>query len=383
MEARSLVNSRAFSHHLTPRRRPAPLLALLLLITRTFPIAAFDEAIAGTATVVAVSADDAGSDTVRRVILSSIVLYLEQEGIIPIESSERELTDDLDRRVLRQSSSVGAEFALQAIATLGRGEVTVDISLFLVETGELLSRAQSTEEVGLTLDRAIAGLTGNVLQQARPFLEAAAAERRTEEAPPPERDGVFGDGTDLVRAPSGSAGQTVVTPGSGRTTTIQVPDRILAATVLFAPMIPVGTTASYFGIGYAGTLAVTAVPFERDTIGFGMTARAVLSQATGAATTAQALLVPIGLSARFSSDPTPIATHLRVTFGGAVFQLRAGSQGDFTKIAPYAGAELGMRMEFGNVGLVGAVSFEAYLDSIQPFTLLLGFAPGVGISLAL
>jgi hypothetical protein len=358
------------------------LIAIVLFLSISFPLLALDEEIAGSAAIVAVESTTDGSDTVRRVILSSIAFYLDQEGLVPIQSAERELGDELSRSVRREAQREDAEFVLQALSTLDGADVTVDLSLYLVESGERLSRATTTEEVGLTLDRAIAGLTGNVLQQARSFLVAAAEERREQGAPPAQREGVLRDGSDLARSGDGSSAGGSATSARGPAA-MQMPDRFLAATVLFAPMVPVEDAATYFNVSYGATLAVTSLPFASDAIGLGLLARAVLSEATGAAASARALMVPFGVSARFSSQPTPFATFFRLTGGASLFYLENETLGTFAKIIPYGAAELGMRLELGALALVASASFEAFFEDPASGSLLLGFSPGIGVSLAL
>jgi hypothetical protein len=189
-----------------------------LVALAALPLFGIDADIAGGVVLVAVGSEDGGTDTVRRVVVSSAELYLEQEGLIAIESESRPAAGDLPARVFRDADDVDADFVLRGLVGLRGNEVTVTLSLFLVETRERLSEASTTEQVGLTLDRAIAGLTGNVLERARPYLIAAATERRntdpgqvTEDATAPSRrDRASGPSAGRARGDAGESASAAV-----------------------------------------------------------------------------------------------------------------------------------------------------------------------------
>lgn len=336
--------------------RIGQLLSLLCLLVATVgPAFSADSEIAGAVVLVSVGSEGAGADTVRRVVLSSVELYVDQEGLLGVETDLRPSGEELERALVNEARDADADFILLGLVSLDGSDVTVSLSLFLVETSEELSRALTTVEVGLTLDRAIAGLTGNVLEQARPYLIAAARERRDAAGPRTEPDVASEPDTRTPR------------------------DHFVDIATSFAPLVPVADAARYLGPGMGATAVIHVLPFPGNTVGVGVRARAVLTTATGIATSADLLIAPIGLSVGYTAPSSPFVPFARLAGGVAYIRATHEVLGEFESVVPYANAEIGTRfVVVGPIALEAFVGFEACLEESL---LILGFAPSIGVAL--
>lgn len=348
-----------------------------------------DERIAGAVVAITVGPRSEGSDTVRRVIASSIEVHLRQVGLMPIDGESWEQAEAQQEVVERWEGS-DVDFLLLARLTAAEPAIDVELSLYLNETRQLLARVRSTEPVGLTLDRAIAGLVANLIEQSRPYIQAAADERRAriaelhaeephpaEDAHPAEEAPPAADEhpVDVVEAVSpaepAAKGPAAFVPDS----------HFMEISSRYAPFVPVGAAARYIGLGPGVGLTLNFFPFRTDWFGVGLAGRGVLAQAAGAAATADLMLGSAGVSLLFSATEGRVLPYLGVVGGASYFRATNESLGTFETVVPYAEAGLGIQVRlFGPFRLDVVVGIEGYLaDSL----LLLGFAPGIGLSLRL
>ena len=324
-----------------------------------------DGSIAGAAALVAIGADGEGGDTIRRVALSSIQIYLEQEGVAVYPSDERPTDENLTRAITRDGDRSEAQFVVHGLLTVDGGEVDVQLRLFLLDGEQLLATDSSVEPIGLTLDRAIGALTGSLVERARPYFEAAAAQRVETGTVVSTQD----TGLELTFVPPGTE-QVAVTPAK---------DRLFAFEASYAPFFPVDAAAGYVSSSYsAASVTILSMPFSVDYLGLGLTVRGILADATGASTSASLQMLPFGITARFSGEPAPYAPFVLATAGGAVLAAENPTLGSFVSFAPAFSGAIGMRFELERFG--GAqvyIGFDAILEgSIS----ILGFSPGLGLA---
>ncbi|MFW6293878.1 MAG: hypothetical protein ACOC7V_16370 [Spirochaetota bacterium] len=341
----------------------------LLLLALSGHLASDETEYAGSVVLVAVGSQSEGTETVRRVAYSSVEIYLEQQGIVAVGSELRPVNDELSAELAEQALAAGADFVLVGTLVLTGNEIDVDLSLYLVDAGQLLTRESGTMPVGLTLDRAISALAASLLDQAAPYLRAASAVR-AEDADPTsnsasERAAVESSPVDLPPVESPLRPMPV--------------ERLLAIEVGFVPFLPVDPTAAYIAASVEGaSLTALAFPFAGDYLGIGILARGARLVANGAATSAELVLVPVALATRVSGRTSPMAPYLQVGIGGGFVRAENSILGSFTSIVPYGAIELGMRVEiFGRLGAKAYVGFDALLESSL---FILGFAPGLGLS---
>jgi hypothetical protein len=346
------------------------------------PVGAQHGHMTGAVVRITVDAPTAGTETVRRVVRSSIEIYAEQQGLV-VAGDDR----------------ANADFLIYGSVVVRGEQVDVELRLSLIETGQVLARAATTQTVGLTLDRFIAGLTGDVLEQARSYVTAAAAERRDAAAEGRDAAAERRDTATDRAAPSSAAPSTAAPSTAGRSPpdsaqqppppTAEPPpdtaarasrssvDSLLAISTAFAPFIPIERGARYLGLSYGGTLAVTLLPPADDWFGVGLTVRAFVGAASGNAATADLILAPVAVSVLLAGGTEPITSYLKISGGAAFLQATNSSLGAIRNVIPYAGAELGVAVRlFGALGLETGIAFEAFLEES---IILVGFSPGVGL----
>ncbi|MFW5687951.1 MAG: hypothetical protein ACOC1U_00145 [Spirochaetota bacterium] len=361
--------------------------SLILMLVALTVVCAQDDGVgtpvAGSTVLLIVSAQSDDSATVRRVVASSVELYLQQEGILVLQADALFAGSELTPELARAAGDRGADFVLLGTVARDGNAVDVDLVLYLTEARELLARAGATEPVGLTLDRAIAGLTSSLVEQARDYFVAAAAERDSGGA------GSAGVGEGSRRSTATGTGEATGAsaagaPGAGGATSVAPArrDRLFVMSGGYAPFVPVDPTSDYLELSLQGaTVALYTLPFPVDVVGFGLLARGIVARAQGAATTADLQLVPLALVVRVADADARVAPYL-VLGGGAGF-LRAvnATLGEFWSIVPYATAEIGMEAAIaGPLGIQLSVGFDALLESSL---WIFGFSPGIGLTVGL
>ncbi len=355
---------------------------VLVLLAGTVALRA-DERIAGAVVVIGVGPGSEGSDTVRRVVASSVEVYLRQVLLVPIDGGSWD-GDDAARAVAERWADSDVDFLLLARLEAGESTIDVELSLYLHDTGQLLTRTRGTEAIGLTLDRAIAGLVASLVEQSRPYLRAAADERRvrlSEVAAADDPPEVPPGAPPEVPPMSGAGAIGEVRPGepAGRGPAASAPDRhFMGVSSRYAPLVPVGTAAAYLGLGRGVGLRLDFFPLGTDWFAVGFAGRGVLAQATGAAARADLVLASAGIGVTFCATEGRVVPYLGVTAGASFFRATNETLGTFETVVPYGEAGLGVQVRlFGPFRLDVGVGFEAYLtESI----LLLGFAPGIGLA---
>src|SRR6056297_2718575 len=102
-----------------------PFMALTLFVMLAAPLFGVAADIAGAVVLIAVGTEDGGTDTVRRVVVSSAELYLDQQGVIARESDARPPGGELPALVFEEADEADADFLLHGIVSLQGNEVTV------------------------------------------------------------------------------------------------------------------------------------------------------------------------------------------------------------------------------------------------------------------
>ena len=311
---------------------------------------------------------DEGLASARRVVASSVELALEREGLIvryadaETRSSSDTPESGLPPRLLDAARDTGAHVVLQS--TLAGSGDQIDVLLELYDTSpvDLLSRRQSTLQVDLSLDRAVARLTQSLIEPARPALARAASRAATDATPEEQTD-------------PGPA----TTPGDEAGSTSAAPDVLFTAGTGYAPFLPIQPTSDYLGASYqAAKLSLFALPLPGDLLALGLSVRGVLATAAGASATVDVQMLPVGLSARFRGGSQHLAPYLQLTGGVAVLRFLNNVLGSYASVVPYAAGELGMRFRLWTLlGIELSVGFEAVLEESL---WIMGFSPGLGIS---
>lgn len=347
--------------------------------------------IAGAAITLVVGAPEGGNETVRRIVASSIELALIRRGVLVVAGTPEEASDLRSERGLADARAAGSDFLLQASVTPVGDQIEIVLSLYETVEGDLLARLQAVEPVALTLDRALSTLTDRLLAQSAGSVEAAAAERRAgiaereaerveqERAAEAEQAAADERAASRGRAPTdGSAGAgNAGVPGGAPEPVVAPPNRVLAVSAGFAPLVPIDRSAAYLALGYGGTLVLSVMPFADDFFGFGLMVRTAAATVTGAAASVDLLLLPIGLVVSLAQPARPLGAYLRVAAGASFLRATSAVLGSFPDVIPYASADAGVRLGFGiPVSLELGVGVEAYFEGS---IVILGVTPGIAL----
>lgn len=345
--------------------RNAGVICAVLVFSLTGVVRAQEASLEGARFAVAVGAETPDAETARRIVASSVELYLRTRRVVVVPFDERPVSVELSGELGRAARRVGADYVILGMAGLDAQEVEVDLRLYAVDGRELLGQARRSQRAGLQVDRAIADLTESVLEQARPRLveelsttgedreeaeERTAADARDRPVPEP-----------LAEPPR---------------------DRFVWLDARFAPFIPVEPAADYIGITYrSGSATILAFPFSGDLLGLGLSARLLRADAAGVVTSAALRLVPFGLSVQAGPGVADFAPYVRLTGGASRLEATNDVLGGFTSFVPYVAAELGVQAElFGPVAVHVFVGFDALFERSL---LILGFSPGIGLAVGI
>jgi len=347
------------------RTRVLSLCALFVLLS-AMEVRAADQEIAGVRVTVASVITGEGGATLRRVVISAVVLKLDQLGLEVAESAlDQPGSPEMPESVMTRAKSREDDFVLFARLAPTENDVSIDLRLYLVPSGQEVARARSVEALELTLDRAVGDLTVQLLDEARSFLVAAASQRSGAES------------TRAGEAASAETGQAVTLPEGPPAAPSR--DRILAFAGGFAPLVPVEASADYMGLSMGATASLMLLPFSSDTFGFGVMGRFVTGRARGAAADLDLVLIPIAGVVQVAATGSPVRPFARVAGGIALLRASNDSLGDRLGIIPYAAADLGVTATLlGVFGLEAAVGFEAYFEGS---ILIMGFAPALSVVL--
>lgn len=361
-------------------RRDARAICVILAFLLAGMVSAQDAVFQGVRVALAVGAASEDAETARRVVESSTELYLEREGFVVLPLDLRPdasaTGDEPPRALVNAARDRQADFLMVGTTALAGEQAEVALRLYELAGRRLIGEASSSERAGLQLDRAIAGLTAEVLAQARPALEATDAQPRGDAAAPPD---ATGDPDDAGRPGDEPAGR----PRAPRVVSAPPPlDRLIAIDARFVPFVPIDPAADYLSFSHRGASAtILVLPFPGDVLGAGVSVRGLLAEAIGVATSAALRVLPFGVTIQLAAPDGGVKPYGRVTGGAALLEATNAILGVFTSIVPYVAAEIGIQAGlFGPFGVQAFVGFDAIFEGSLP---VLGFSPGIGLTVGI
>ena len=272
------------------------------------------------------------------------------------------------RRALSEASSKNAEYLLVGTYSTTAMEILLQVDLYNVASGQKIRSAAASGRIDLSMDTLVAQalektLTGIKFQEASAVVVVPPSET-TPQPIAPATTGPHDPGT----APA-------VASDSGRTR----PWKLFGISSGVAPLIATGPASDYTKLGLLATFAVDL----RFRAGAGALEAGILSgacwmSATGAVSSADILIVPIGVDLQYllNSGAFPgIILHL--SGGPALMSVKASYLGDQTKIVPYVLGGLTLDLPFDpSFGLTVQANYVAFLESSLA---IMAFAPGVSL----
>ena len=178
--------------------------------------------------------------------------------------------------------------------------------------------------------------------------------------------------------PGAGTDRTVRTSAIPPTSWSQRKPSIMGVYAGFAPLVTTGPVAQYAQYGWTALVSAdVAFSLWSGSFGAGILSGACWFDATGLATTARVLLVPVGLDLRFTlerPDSPWLALHL--SGGPAALQATTAWSADLSKAVGYALAGLVMDLPFtASIGMTLETSYVVFFESAS--LPIMGFIPEV------
>lgn len=307
-----------------------------------------------------------------RFLIASLEFELERVGMKVISGTALELFGESDpnsEQVVGLVKRLSADFVVTERYTFRGDQFQIDLSLYDVELGELVTSVSKKGPVGLKSDVPVAEAVEEMLAGAGERLEralAAAADASSSES--------------KIIEP-----ETEVEPLS----TVEPPVLVQTAKQArrfefgagFAPFLTVGKASEYFALGYFSSIYGS---FRFNTraglLGIGLYSGINLFQATGQLTSSQVQLLPIGLDLRFVvGEDRLLGVLIHINGGAALLLMSAEQSGIQMKAIPYVQGGLGLILSLASfMGLVVDVSYGVYFEEGFP---IMGFTPSLYLSI--
>ncbi|MFW6212681.1 MAG: hypothetical protein ACOC8L_07250 [Spirochaetota bacterium] len=311
----------------------------LPILLFTYSIAALAQQLDLTGLRIAVAGGAASTEleAEKQAVRSSVIVWLDRRGATPIEIEDNvALFDDPAAESLARARDGDSDLLILADVKANEGRLTTLLELYEVESGTLVAVAESEEVVGVMFDRAVARLTETLIRSAEATVASLLRSQGTTSLPADTTDAEANEANEQLppeTAPAPS-GPVQVADSDARSP-------LLAFRVGFSPQAPVYDSADYLGFSWGASLHGAYFPERNGLWAVGLAGRVILSQASGAAASANVLTAPFGITAELSPRIEPFAPVVRLTAGAAYMRVTNEQLGSFTSIVPYGALDLG------------------------------------------
>jgi hypothetical protein len=272
-------------------------------------------------------------------------------------------------RGLSEAAAQNAEYLIVGTYSTTDTECNLRVDLYNVSSGQKIRSAQSSGRIDLSMDLIVAQALEKTLSGVR-FHEAAGsapAETPQEAIPKP------------IPPASGASSSAVSQPQGAIAARGPIARKLLAIESGVAPLIVTGPAADYAKIGLLATLALgLRFPIAAGTFQGGVLTGVCWLGATGAVSSADVLMVPIGLDLQYllNEGAFPGVT-LHVSGGPALVSVNAAYVGNVSKIVPYLLA--GMTLDLPFAAFVGLALEARYVAFFESSLTIMAFAPEVSV----
>jgi len=354
--------------------------AILFTLLAASPVAALDAAPAGvtkTAPDIVVLIDPLQKsgelEPFRQVIADAARYKLERAGLSPEIAAG---SHDADARPQPKAAAVGAAAALVCRYQVQGQEMAVTFGWYDTKASSAAASVEARGEVDLHLDGVIFGALDEILGKVQDRIQALMA-RKVTETPAPLPPG---------QKEKPPALEPARVPQPGPSTGAEKPAAPASIRVLvaggFAPFLPMGAAAYYFGIGYLPSLLVSVlIPTPVGPVGVGLISGMDYFSAAGATDNSQNYLIPIGLDVRYELDAGLFRPFFHLSGGPALLIMQTGTQGTLTDVMPFFRSGIGVELKINSwLGVNTMVDYDIYFE--MPF-LIMGFSPSVNMAVRL
>jgi len=353
---------------------------LLFALFGTAPISSQAATLNGTVMTVLIIPASTVDATIERILTESALVFLEREGIEAV-TADSELSDEEPTRrdITRLAREAGSDFVLLGTYTLAGDTATtlhISFSLHLADSAAPAATVHGDIEIDLSLDRSVASLLETLLEEVITHLAQTDSELLS--------DGSRDDevtATGAATAESGTSSDSSGTDGSIDDAGVRIVGmpHTLEFSVGYVPEFAVGGASGYYQFAHGVGGYVHLIVGRRDGLGIGLSGSTVFASATGTATTAELLIVPLAVTTTIRSVPAPIGVYLTLGGGGALIRMSSPVLDTLAKLVPYATGGVGVKIALLDwVGMNAGVTFDAMFEGS---VLLTSFVPSVSVYL--
>jgi hypothetical protein len=272
---------------------------------------------------------------------------------------------------LKQAATQNVEYLLVGTYTTTATDCSLQVDLYEVAGGKKIRSTGSSGRINLSLDSVVAqalekALTGISFHEPSAGIAAAQQGETPSEAISPA----------IEAAPV----QVPVNPATGEANHAPEPFwRLLAISSGVAPLITTGAASDYAKLGLLATLALDfRFRLDSGTLAAGILSGVSWLGAKGAVSTADILIVPIGLDLQYAMNEGSFpGITLHLSGGPALMSVDADYTGTETKIVPYVLA--GMTLDLPFAAFMGLAVEASYVAFIESSLLIMAFAPEVSL----
>jgi hypothetical protein len=342
---------------------------------------------------------DGADGALSEVLTSSIAVKLARLGLQPITEPAtgiRALPEEDPAPLFTLARSVQADYVLAGVYSNTSDEIEIQLIWYNVTTQEAAAVTSERGRLGLSTDRVLSRALADILSSVGGDLVRSGAPLQLEGLGPavetvslqglPTRSG--NPRPSLPREPSGPGNPAVrpnVRPGepAGRENPTAPGERArrkhAELSTSGSAFVATGQAADYFRIGYGSALHFDLL-FGRGAgrLGLGLYAAVNYFQATGVATAADTMLIPLGADLRYSLDEgLPVGLFVYASGGAAMLVVRSEYWGNLSKPVPYALGGMGVNLPLAPfIGTALDVSYSVYFEGSM---VIMAFSPSVSL----
>jgi hypothetical protein len=341
---------------------------------------------------------DDGDAELRNVLTSSIAIKLARLGLQPIIEPASALGASAagSETLFTLARRVEADYVLEGVYNNSSDEIEIQLVWYNANTRQAAVSVSERGKLGLNMDRLLSEALTQIFAQVEGELAGFSRTAVTgvlgpdppgaPQAAPASLHGLpttaGGPGrpnyTDPRVRPDPEPGR-IVEPGESPGGEGKPRRKHLELSTAGTAFIATGEASEYFKIGYGSAVHLDLLfPAGAGTLGIGLYTGVNYFAATGVATSAQSLLIPMGVDVRYTTiDLVPFGLFVHAGGGPAMLVLSSDYWGGLTKLVPYALAGLGMNVRISpSMGTALDLSYGVYFEGSL---LIMAFSPSVSL----
>jgi hypothetical protein len=269
--------------------------------------------------------------------------------------------------------SVQADYVLAGVYSNTSDEIEIQLIWYNVTTQEAAAVTSERGRLGLSTDRVLSRALADILSSVGGDLVRSGAPVQLEGLGPAVET------VSLQGLPTRSGNPRPSLPREPTAPGERARRKHAELSTSGSAFVATGQAADYFRIGYGSALHFDLL-FGRGAgrLGLGLYAAVNYFQATGVATAADTMLIPLGADLRYSLDEgLPVGLFVYASGGAAMLVVRSEYWGNLSKPVPYALGGMGVNLPFAPfMGTALDVSYSVYFEGSM---VIMAFSPSVSL----